>query len=289
METEKRVRIFDIIVGIILLFLAFSSIKSLFRSFVPANSSIEVKVIPYFLLEAVQYLFPLFIGLIIITRKYDKPWAKIGLLVTAAFYSVFSSGLLNIIKHFFSSSVRELENKIYSSSEITLIYISFFFYFLITVVGTAVALLTMYRRIEWKSEKKLLIYTYIMLAILAVVIHKINPFNYTTAIIILLPCFMYAGASRRDVRGITGEAAILLTPFVPYIMRSFTNWIHNSENQQAYSFFNGNTAAINLSGMDPSKTSMWVISVLLLLMPLMLFERRNDPETAAPVSNDDNN
>lgn len=287
MTTEKRVRIFDMIVGMILLFSAFSSIKTTFRLFFPANNGIDAKGLPYFFLEALQHLCPLFIGLLIITRKYDKSWAKIGLLVTAVLYSVFSSGLLNIIRRFFNSSFREFENKNYSSSETALTYISFFLSFLIVIVGAAAALLTMCRKIEWKSGKKLLIYTYIMLGILAVIIHKINPFNYTAAIIILLPCFMYAGASRRDAKGIAGEAAVLLTPFVFRIMRAFVSWIHNSENPQAYSFFNGNTAAIDLSGLDYYSASMWLISILLLLMPLMLFERRYDPEKAsATVSND---
>ena len=84
------------------------------------------------------------------------------------------------------------------------------------ILGAAIVIgfLTINRIIKWKSRIRLLIYIYVLIALIAAMgIH-----DWSLAVIILLPILMQEYTEKTDIKGIVGEIAIIASIIVPILI-----------------------------------------------------------------------
>lgn len=275
MTTQKRTRIFDILIGLILLFFSIQNFTKVFSLYFPSGIRIELSSssLLLMLLIVVSCFPPFFWSILIISKKYNKRWAKIGFIISSLIYLIDSSKAYVIVRYFVNDRLREYERSVYSSSELFMIYISWTISVLLFIVGAVVVSLTMFKKLKWKSRKQLLIYTYVMLLLLSITNLKVNSVNFFVLVFLLIPCFMNGGTKQPNQKALIGEAAILIVPFISKAVLAFYSNISDPNNKNASNFFNGPNALIDISRFDVNDMFGFAFLILAFLIPLMLYER----------------
>ncbi|MBP5433565.1 hypothetical protein [Ruminococcus sp.] len=149
------------------------------------------------------------------------------------------------------------------------------------ILGVAIFIgfMAMNRNNIWKSRKHILIYTYIVLGLLAV----INAFNLLTACVIFLPLLMQDSTVNKSKKAIAGETALVIL-FLP-------KWV--AEHIVKLLLHGGSEFRKLLTGVrrvskysDDSYLYIYVMILLLalaFLAPLMVFERAFNGTERQPV------
>ena len=279
MTTQKRIRIFEIIVGIILIALSIQSIKTFIWIYFGYADHITWERIKEFFssgkyslmktFELIAMLFQIVIGLMLITRKYSKSWLRIPFVITAA-ARILSSYIVWLIIGQITGDIKFSDYSQYIADKR---FICLIIAPLIEIIGIVMAFLTIKKKIVWKSRKKLLLYT--LAGITASIIISAITYNASVSMLIfLMPCFVQPYASKRSIKGIIGEIAVIFSTLSYYIIRWLINTIYDPENEAFYNFFFGTNPAIDLRHFSVQSLLQWTARIIALLMPLLLFERQ---------------
>lgn len=279
MTTQKRIRIFEIIVGIILIALSIQSIKTFIWIYFGYADHITWERIKEFFssgkyslmktFELIAMLFQIVIGLMLITRKYSKSWLRIPFVITAA-ARILSSYIVWLIIGQITGDIKFSDYSQYIADKR---FICLIIAPLIEIIGIVVAFLTIKKKIVWKSRKKLLLYS--LAGITASIIISAITYNASVSMLIfLIPCFVQPYASKRSIKGIIGEIAVIFSTLSYYIIRWLINTIYDPENEAFYNFFFGTNPAIDLRHFSVQSFLQWTARIIALLMPLLLFERQ---------------
>jgi hypothetical protein len=279
MTTQKRIRIFEIIVGIILIALSIQSIKTFIWIYFGYADHITWERIKDFFssgkyslmktFELIAMLFQIVIGLMLITRKYSKSWLRIPFVITAA-ARILSSYIVWLIIGQITGDIKFSDYSQYIADKR---FICLIIAPLIEIIGIVMAFLTIKKKIVWKSRKKLLLYT--LAGITASIIISAITYNASVSMLIfLIPCFVQPYASKRSIKGIIGEIAVIFSTLSYYIIRWLINTIYDPENEAFYNFFFGTNPAIDLRHFSVQSLLQWTARIIALLMPLLLFERQ---------------
>ena len=279
MTTQKRIRIFEIIVGVILIALSIQSIKTFIWIYFGYADHITWERIKEFFssgkyslmktFELIAMLFQIVIGLMLITRKYSKSWLRIPFVITAA-ARILSSYIVWLIIGQITGDIKFSDYSQYIADKR---FICLIIAPLIEIIGIVVAFLTIKKKIVWKSRKKLLLYS--LAGIIASIIISAITYNASVSMLIfLMPCFVQPYASKRSIKGIIGEIAVIFSTLSYYIIRWLINTIYDPENEAFYNFFFGTNPAIDLRHFSVQSLLQWTARIIALLMPLLLFERQ---------------
>ena len=279
MTTQKRIRIFEIIVGVILIALSIQSIKTFIWIYFGYADHITWERIKEFFssgkyslmqtFELIAMLFQIVIGLMLITRKYSKSWLRIPFVITAA-ARILSSYIVWLIIGQITGDIKFSDYSQYIADKR---FICLIIAPLIEIIGIVVAFLTIKKKIVWKSRSKLLLYT--LAGITASIIISAITYNASVSMLIfLIPCFVQPYASKRSIKGIIGEIAVIFSTLSYYIIRWLINTIYDPENEAFYNFFFGTNPAIDLRHFSVQSLLQWTARIIALLMPLLLFERQ---------------
>ena len=279
MTTQKRIRIFEIIVGVILIALSIQSIKTFIWIYFGYADHITWERIKEFFssgkyslmqtFELIAMLFQIVIGLMLITRKYSKSWLRIPFVITAA-ARILSSYIVWLIIGQITGDIKFSDYSQYIADKR---FICLIIAPLIEIIGIVVAFLTIKKKIVWKSRSKLLLYT--LAGITASIIISAITYNASVSMLIfLIPCFVQPYASKRSIKGIIGEIAVIFSTLSYYIIRWLINTIYDPENEAFYNFFFGTNPAIDLRHCSVQSLLQWTARIIALLMPLLLFERQ---------------
>lgn len=281
---EKRIRIFEIIAGILLILLALNMYYTFLRAIAKSLSYITfgylVNNIPAFLAG----VFIILLGVMIIFRKYDKLWIKIVYGITGA-AAVMSTNGGYVIRGLFDKRDHSLTS--FASFSMYLSPRAKFFFITATAIMTVaivVALLTMCGVIKWRSRSRLLIYAYIMTGLEMLICLGANDISFVAVDAVMLPCFMQEAESETKKRSIAGEAAFLLLPVLPRILNFLGGFF-----SKVFGFIKVIATGVNPPDYGDSNTVSfgvikWVSVILLALIPLMVFGRKFTSETESAAA-----
>lgn len=278
---EKRIRIFEIIAGILLILLALNMYYTFLRALLPNISYITfgylVTNIPAFLGGA----FMILNGIMIICRKYDKLWIKIVYGITGA-AAVMSTNGGYVIRGLFdkrSSSFSSLA----LFAMYTPLYLKLFYIASAAIMAAAmiVALLSMCGVIKWRSRSKLLMYTYLMTILEIIICLAANDNYFITIAAVMLPCFMQEAGSETKKVSIIGEVSLLLTPIFQ-TAAGIIYWLYCKVRDRIIIMATSTYPAEHV-GFHHAPWSMvkWGSIILLALIPLMAFGRKFISENEA--------
>lgn len=273
---EKRVRVFEVIAGILLILLALNMYYGFLRFLLEYFTfGLLVANILWFLAG----VFMILVGIMMIFRKYDKLWIKIVYGITGA-AAVMSTNGGYIIRGLFDKRNHSLTS--FASFSMYLSPRAKFFFITATAimaVAIVVALLSMCGVIKWRSRRKLLIYAYIMTGLEMLVCLGANDISFVAVDAVMLPCFMQE--AQRDTKkiSIAGEVSFLLLPVLPKIL-NFLGWLFS----KVFGFIKVIATGVNPPDYGDSNTVSfgvikWVSVILLALIPLMVFGRKFISET----------
>lgn len=276
---KKRIRIFEIIAGILLILLAlnmyYAYLSGSFLRVAYVTVGYLVGNIPVFLAGT----FVILHGIMMICRKYDKLWMKIVYGITGVGALMTTNGGY-VIRGYLSKLYSDLTKHL--SPQAKLFYIASA---VIIAAAIVVALLSMCGVIKWRSRRKLLIYAYIMTGLEVLVCLGANENSFITTAAVMLPCFMQE--AQRDTKkiSIAGEVSFLLLPVLPRVLNSL-DWIFS----KVFGFIKVIATGVNPPDYGEGNTVSlgvikWVSVILLALIPLMVFGRKFTSETeSAPAS-----
>ena len=207
MSTQKRIRIFEITTGLILIA---QSLRVEYKTIQYCDSDFNFHLLNVLtsrtlLLFCFGELFYILVGIMLVFRAYRRLPLKIAYCFMGVVAFVFSSRAMILYNYFTSYMI----GKMPESSIIQEIGGS-----LILGAAIVIGFLTINRNIAWKSRIRLLTYAYVLIAlIVAMGIH-----DWSLAVIILLPIFMQEYTEKTDTKGIIGEIAIIASILVPILI-----------------------------------------------------------------------
>ena len=268
MTTQKRTRILEIIAALLMIRPTFSILSSLF-------SYHDVEAIRHNL----EYYFPsllatVTLAIVIITRKYDRTWSKL-LVLTSLAVNFYSERNINYLKGF-GDSVRAFSHD-------TALLLEYLFQVLLFFLGIAagiILVLTMFGKIKWKSRSSLITYTYIMIGIMAfgTLCYRFNNIYYIE--LVFMPCLIYELEEKSDIKSIVGWVGVLVAALSDTIFDFLTENAKSKTDGGFLDYLNYSSKYENMRN--------WVFAAAILLIPLILFERREKLERVIiPIDNDD--
>lgn len=271
---EKRIRIFEIIAGILLILLALNMYYTFLRVLLENISYITVSYLVSSISVFLAGVFMILNGIMMICRKYDRLWMKIvyGITGAAAVMSTNGGYVIRGLLSKRSSSLTSVASfAMYLPTNMKLFYLAST---AIMAAAIAVALLSMCGVIKWRSRSKLLVYTYIMAGLEIFICLVANDNSFITAAAIMLPCLMQEAQQNTKKISIAGEVSFLLLPFLPRVL-NFLGGIFS----KVFGFIKLQATGINPPDYGDGNTVSfgvikWVIVILFALIPLMAFGRK---------------
>ncbi|WP_455529653.1 hypothetical protein [Ruminococcus sp.] len=267
MNTKKRTRILEIITALLMIRPTLLILSELF-SYQNAEN----------IRAALEYSFPVFLAtaalaIVIITRKYDRTWAKL-LVLTSLAANFCTDNNLRYLKNV-GNSIRAYS---YSPS-LLLEYLFGTLLFLLGIAAGVILVLTMFGNIKWEKRNSLIAYAYIMTGIMAfgALFFRIHNIYYTE--LVLTTFLIYEVQEKSDSKAIIGWAGTLAA----VISDLFFNYYID----KAMSTPDGGFLDYLISATKYEGPSSLIFAAAILLMPLILFERKDKLERVVIPVNDD--
>jgi hypothetical protein len=259
----SRNRIAEIITGALIIVLTLSSVFVSLSLYAPGFdfSGIPTGSILMLSIYVAASLFYVIVGAMIIFRAYRFLPMKLIYCITGLAVLASSSGGLYIRGLLGDDNFGDI-------STIPPPYvIRFIAEMLIIAAAIVIAFLTMNRKIVWITPAHLLTYSYIAIGLLAI----IRAMDWTSVVVILLPCFMQESAEKKDIKGIVGNVSLIVMGILPLAATFVQNLLSGSGTS-----FTGLLTGESSSGSSNSAftSALKVILVILaFLAPLMVCER----------------
>ena len=268
MTIQKRTRIFEIIAALLMIRPAFSIISQLsfycdaeqIRSLLKYNFS--------------SLLAAITLAIVIISRKYDRTWSKLLVLISLA-ANFCTERNLDYIKNF------GVYVRAYGRDPIFLLeYLAGALMLVLGITAGIILVLTMFGKIKWKKRNSLIIYTYIMIGIMTLGALNYRFHNIYYIELVIMPCLMYELQEERDIKAIWGWIGVI----VALISDIFFEYLNKKAQNDSYiSLLDYLNSAPKYEGIRNM-----VFSAALLLIPFILFERKEKLERViTPVDDDD--
>lgn len=207
MTTAKRNRIIEITTGFILIA---QSLKVEYKTIQYCDPDLNfhwlnVLTSRTLLLFCFGELLYILIGIMLVFRAYRRLPLKIAYCIMGLVAFVFSSKAMILYNYFTSYMIGRMPESL---------MIQYIGGNLILGAAIVIGFLTINRNIKWKSRIRLLIYTYVLIALIVTMgIH-----DWSMSVIILLPIFMQEYTEKTDTKGIIGEIAIIASILVPILI-----------------------------------------------------------------------
>jgi uncharacterized membrane protein YfcA len=268
MTIQKRTRIFEIIAALLMVRPVFSILSQL--SFYSDAEQIR-SLIKY---EFSSLLAAIALAIVIISRKYDRTWSKLLVLISLA-ANFCTERNLDYIKDFGGYVRSHLRDPAF-----LLEYLAGALMFVLGITAGIILVLTMFGKIKWKSRNSLIIYTYIMIGIMTLGALNYRFHNIYYIELVLMPCLMYELQEERDIKAILGWigviAALISDIFFEYLNKK-------AQNDSYISLLDYLNSVPKYEGIRNL-----VFSTALLFIPFILFERKEKLERVIIPVDDDN-
>ena len=272
MATAKRTRILEIITAILMIrptFLILSRLRSYH----------DAEIIRSFL----KFAFPPFLAtvalaIVVITRKYDRTWAKLLVIISLA------ANLFTDRNFIYLKNAGYYIGANYHNLSIRLEYLFGALLFLLGIALGVILVLTMFGKIKWKSRNSLIRYTYIITGIMALgaLAFRIRSIYY--AELVLMTCFIYELQRKSDIKAVIGWAGVLAAVISDIFFDHYTDKAQSISDGGFLDYLNYLTPAAKYEGIRSL-----IFAAAILLIPLIIFERKEPLEkVVSPVNDDDN-
>ena len=267
MNTKKRTRILEIITALLMIRPTLLILSELF-SYQNAEN----------IRAALEYSFPMLLAtvalaIVIITRKYDRTWAKL-LVLTSLAANFCTDNNLRYLKN--------VGNYIKAYSRDVLLLIEYLFGTLLFLLGIAagvILVLTMFGKIKWEKRNSLIAYAYIMTGIMAfgALFFRIHNIYYTE--LVLTTFLIYEVQEKSDSKAIIGWAGTLAAVISDLFFNYYIDKVMSTPDGGFLDYLNSATKYEGPSSL--------IFAAAILLMPLILFERKDKLERVVIPVNDD--
>ncbi|SHM87482.1 hypothetical protein SAMN04487860_12019 [Ruminococcus flavefaciens] len=277
MTVEKRNHIFEIIFGLLLIIIPIKEVYDILSVYSHGISILaRFQYLKYLITPILCFFFPIVCGFMIIFRKYDSLCMKI-LFAATGFGAVLNSTGGFIFRGYFGISLYSIFTYFSSTTE-KFMFISLT---IAMAAGIVIALMTMNRKIVWKSRHQLLTYTFLLIFVCIISGILSGRFEINPIIIFILPCLIHSCSEKSDMRGIIGNIALLATVALPEISRS----LERKRIDLKYSAYHKDADFLKaLTDIEKnyamfSEVIKWLLLVMILLIPLIIFEKKIGNET----------
>ncbi len=279
MTVQKRSRIFEIIIAILMIRPSLLIIQELYS----CQNAETVEA-------ALKLAFPSFfatvaLAIVIITRKYDQTWSKL-LVISSLAANFCTDNNLRYVKNlsfYISASIRD----------VSVLY-NFLFGTLLFVLGITagiVLVLTMFGKIKWKKRNSLLIYAYVMTGIMVTEALILKFHNIYYVELVLMTCLIYELQEKSDLKAVAGWAGTLAAAisdiFFDFYFNYYINKVQSSSDGGFLDYLNYSNSAAKYESIRSL-----IFAAAIILIPLILFERKEKLErivTPADVDDDEEN
>ncbi|WP_297960971.1 hypothetical protein [uncultured Ruminococcus sp.] len=232
--------------------------------------------------QLLKYSVPMLLGtiplaIVIITRKYDRIWAKMLVILSVA-ANFLRRENVNYISNI-GRTLRAYRDLKYSAIENLEYFLNLFMLFFSIAAGV-ILILTLFGKIKWKKRNSLLIYTYVMAGITAVYALRSGFSNLYYMELILIPCLIYELQPKTDVKAVIGWTGIIAAAVSDMVFEFMTKR-EQSSCASLMDYLN--------AGEQYTRMNSLIFAAAMLLMPLILFERRDPLErlVTAPAADED--
>ena len=267
MTAQKRTRILEIITALLMIRPTLLILSELF-SYQNAEN----------IRAALKHSFPVFLAtaapaIVIITRKYDRTWAKLLVLTSLAANFCTDANL---------RYVKNVGNYIKAYSRDVLLLIEYLFGTLLFILGIAagvILVLTMFGKIKWEKRNSLIVYAYIMTGIMAfgALFFRIHNIYYME--LVLMTFLIYEVQEKSDCKAIIGWAGTLAALISDIFFNYYTDKAMSNPDGGFLDYLNSTTKYESSGSL--------IFAAAILLMPLILFERKDKLERVVIPVNDD--
>lgn len=271
MDTKKRTRILEIITALLMIRPTLLILSKIF-SYHDAE----------FIRSVLKLEFPLFwatvtLAIVIITRKYDRTWAKL-LVITSLAANFCTDRNLRYVKN--------IGDCIGSYSRTIPFLFEYLFGTMLFVLGITagvILVLAMFGKIKWEIRNSLIIYTYIMTGIMAfgALVFKIHNIYYVE--LLLMTCLIYELQEKSDSKAVAGWAGTFAAVISDLFFDYYIDKVQSSSGGGFLDYLDYYSTA-----KYESIRSM-IFAAVILLMPLIIFERKDPLEKVISFGNADNN
>ncbi|WP_303836118.1 hypothetical protein [Ruminococcus flavefaciens] len=271
MTVQKRTRILEIITALLMIR------PALLLSQIFSYHDAEI------IRSILKLAFPMLLAsvalaIVIITRKYYRTWAKL-LVITSLAANFCTYNNFRYLKNI-GSCIRAYS---YSPS-LLLEYLFGTFLFLLGIAAGVILVLAMFGKIKWKSRKSLIIYAYIMTGIMALGALAFRIHNIYYAELVMMTCLIYELQEKSDSKAVIGWAGALAAAVSDIFFDFYTDKVQSIPADGGFfDYLNYVNPTIKYEGIRSL-----IFAAAILLIPLILFERKEPLEkVTAPVNYDD--
>ena len=218
------------------------------------------------------------LAIVIITRKYYRTWAKL-LVITSLAANFCTDNNFRYLKNI-GSCIRAYS---YSPS-LLLEYLFGTFLFLLGIAAGVILVLAMFGKIKWKSRNSLIIYAYIMTGVMALGALAFRIHNIYYAELVMMTCLIYELQEKSDIKAVIGWAGALAAAVSDIFFDFYTDKVQSVPADGGFlDYLNYVNPTIKYEGIRSL-----IFAAAILLIPLILFERKEPLEkVTAPVNDDD--
>lgn len=271
MTVQKRTRILEIITALLMIR------PALLLSQIFSYHDAEI------IRSILKLAFPMLLAsvalaIVIITRKYYRTWAKL-LVITSLAANFCTDNNFRYLKNI-GSCIRAYS---YSPS-LFLEYLFGTFLFLLGIAAGVILVLAMFGKIKWKSRNSLIIYAYIMTGVMALGALAFRIHNIYYAELVMMTCLIYELQEKSDSKAVIGWAGALAAAVSDIFFDFYTDKVQSVPADGGFlDYLNYVNPTIKYEGIRSL-----IFAAAILLIPLILFERKEPLEkVTAPVNDDD--
>lgn len=268
MPVQKRSRIFEIIIAILMIRPTLSILSDLY-SYDSGDmiSGLFRQDAPIFFITASA-------AILIITRKYDRLWAKLLLGISIAVFAFSERNRTYFDIKFVGKYIKSCIDHF----TIDGIFILFTFY--LTIAMGIIILLMMFGVIKWKNRTKLLIYLYVIAGIAAVGTLAFSLRSFTVMLYLLLTCFIYELQEKSERTAIIGWAGAVTGAASELFFEYYTKYsMKVNSTDDILDYLN--------AGRQNETIRCLIFAAAIILIPLIVFERKSPLEkVVSPVITD---
>lgn len=268
MTVQKRSRIFEIIIAILMIRPTLSILSDLYSY----DSGDMISGL--FRQNAPIFFITVSAAILIITRKYDRLWTKLLLGVSIAVFAFSERNRTYFDIKFVGKYIKSCIDYLTFDGIFTL------FTFYLTIAMGIIILLMMFGVIKWKNRTKLLIYLYVIAGIAAVGALAFSSRSFTVMLYLLLTCFIYELQEKPERTALIGWAGAVTGAASELFFEYYNKYsMKVNSTDDILDYLNAGRQNETIRGL--------IFAAAIILIPLIVFERKSPLEkVVSPVITD---